>query len=363
MDRTLYVIYGNDGKSMVKQLLKQVNPFKNLSKNASIALKPNLVVAKSPETGATTDIGMIMGIIEFLKDYGFNDISIMEGSWVGDSTARAYRLLGYEDISKRYGVKLYDLKKDSYKVYDVDNMSIKVCDKPMSADYLINLPVLKAHCQTRLTCALKNLKGCIPDEEKRRFHTLGIHRPVAYLNKILRPSLHIVDGIIGDLTFEEGGTPVNMNRIIMGYDPVLIDTYAAQIIGYDYHDIGYIPIAESIGVGSADIQNADIVQINEPVGLTGDIYHSRKVDRLARYINEREACSACYGSLIHALERLDEKGLLDRFKEGAICIGQGFKGVAGDGVGVGRCTSEFNSYVDGCPPVASRIVDFLSTKI
>ena len=45
---------------------------------------------------------------------------------------------------------------------------------------MINLPVLKGHCQTLITCALKNNKGLIPNAEKRRFHTLGAassHRP------------------------------------------------------------------------------------------------------------------------------------------------------------------------------------------
>jgi len=117
----------------------------------------------------------------------------------------------------------------------------------LEVDYLINMPVLKAHCQTKLTCALKNLKGCIPDSEKRRFHTLGLHKPIACLGAAVRADLTIVDAIVGDLTFEEGGTPVQMNRIIAGKDPVLIDAYAAQLIGYEKDDIAYISMAEKLG--------------------------------------------------------------------------------------------------------------------
>ena len=32
-----------------------------------------------------------------------------------------------------------------------------------------------------MTCALKNLKGCLPDREKRRFHALGLTKPIAAL--------------------------------------------------------------------------------------------------------------------------------------------------------------------------------------
>ena len=40
------------------------------------------------------------------------DISIIEGSWVGDSTGRAFRAAGYDAVGKQYSVPLYDLKGD-----------------------------------------------------------------------------------------------------------------------------------------------------------------------------------------------------------------------------------------------------------
>lgn len=52
-------------------------------------------------------------------------------------------------------------RKDNYKEYDTGGMKINVCDTVMKVDYLINMPVLKGHCQTNMTCALKNMKGCL----------------------------------------------------------------------------------------------------------------------------------------------------------------------------------------------------------
>ena len=68
--------------------------------------------------------------------------------------------------------------------------------------------------QTVMTCALKNLKGCLPDREKRRFHTEELMRPIAALAAAIRPKLIIVDSICGDLNFEEGGNPVHTNRTL-----------------------------------------------------------------------------------------------------------------------------------------------------
>ena len=114
-------------------------------------------------------------------------------------------------------------------------MAISVCKEVTKLDYLINMPVLKGHCQTSITCALKNLKGCIPNKEKRRFHTMGLHKPIGYLNAIIKQNLIIVDGIIGDLNFEEGGNPVQMNRIIVGKDPVKVDSYCLLYTSGGWH--------------------------------------------------------------------------------------------------------------------------------
>jgi len=211
---SIRIIYGDNPRQMVKELLETIKPEEEIGKNAIIGIKPNLVVAKPSSSGATTSPEIVEGLIEYLKSKERDNIVIMEGSWVGDRTSEAFKVCGYEDLSKKYNVQLIDLKKDKYKAYEINGFKINICDFVSKVDYLINIPVLKGHCQTNITCALKNMKGCIPDSEKRKFHTMGLHKPIAYLNKLIKQSLIIVDGMNGDLNFEEGGNPVQMNRII-----------------------------------------------------------------------------------------------------------------------------------------------------
>jgi len=346
---------------MVKELLEVIRPEEEIDKTALIGIKPNLVVAKPSGSGATTSPEIVAGLIEYLKSRGYDKIVIMEGSWVGDRTSEAFKVCGYENLSKTYNVPLVDLQIDKYKTYEINGLNINICEYVTKVDYLINIPVLKGHCQTNITCALKNMKGCIPDSEKRKFHTLGLHKPIAYLNKIINQNLIIVDGMNGDLNFEEGGNPVQMNRIFAGKDPVLIDTYAAQLMGFDIEEIPYIAMAESLGVGSTDLVNADIVELNKDNG-TRKLTPSRRVQQLSKHIVEDSACSACYGSLVFALERLTEKGLLDKLKE-KMYIGQNFKNKQHDGVGIGSCTSGFDKCVKGCPPKARDIVEYLEDLV
>jgi uncharacterized protein (DUF362 family) len=355
------IIYGDNPRQMVKELLEAIKPEEEIDRNALIGIKPNLVVAKPSSSGATTSPEIVAGIIEYLKSKGRDNIVIMEGSWVGDRTSVAFKVCGYEVLSKKFNVPLIDLQKDEYTAYEINGLAINICDYVKKVDYLINVPVLKGHCQTNITCALKNMKGCIPDSEKKRFHTMGLHKPIAYLNKLIRQDLIIVDGMKGDLNFEEGGNPVQMNMIIAGNDPVLTDAYAANLMGFSIEEVPYIRMAESIGAGNADLANADIIEMNKDIRSVKPT-PSRRVQQLARYVVEDSACSACYGSLIHALDRLDEKGLLNRLKE-KIFIGQGYRNRRCEGIGIGTCTSGFEKYVRGCPPKARDIVEYLKSLI
>lgn len=357
----IIINYGSDPVQMGFEIMDALDVRSVLSKEMKIAIKPNLVVSKPAESGATTSPGIVEGVIHYLQKNGFLNITIMESSWVGDNTKRAFEVCGYKRLSESYSVPLFDLKSDSAQSFSHNGISMKICKAPLQADFLINMPVLKGHCQTLMTCALKNMKGCIPDSEKRHFHALGLHKPIALLNKFLKSSLIIVDGIMGDLTFEEGGTPVRMDRVIAGWDPVLIDSYIAELMGYRPEDIDYIIEAERLGVGSTNIANAIITEINVENKSPAKFKPSRKVEYLAGYINENQACSACYGSLIHALNRLDEAGDLRRTKQ-KISIGQGFRGVKSEGIGVGNCTSGFATCIHGCPPKAVDIVKVLSGK-
>ena len=187
--------------------------------------------------------------------HGFYDIIILEGSWIGDDTKRAFSISGIEKVAEKYKVPLLDTKDDTYCKIQAGPIEMEISKTALDLDFIITMPVLKGHCQTKITGALKNFKGCLSDKEKRHFHTLGLHRPIAYLNTVLHPGFILMDGLCGDLDFEEGGNPVPMNRIVAGLDPVLIDSYAASAMGYEPGEIGYIKMAAELGVGSMDLKH------------------------------------------------------------------------------------------------------------
>jgi len=355
----IITIYGSDPTNMTKALLEAID-FENLlpDKNASIALKPNLVVAVTADSGATTHPEIVVAIIEFLQNKGYSDISIVESAWIGDSTKEGFRINGYHQIRDRYNVPLIDVKDDRYIKKTIGKITMEVSQTILETDFLISLPVLKGHCQTAMTCALKNMKGCLSDRSKRLFHTLGLHNPIAALNVVRSADLVIVDSLNGDLDFEEGGNPVETNRMFAARDSVLCDSYGASLLGFELKDIPYIGLAEELGVGRTDLTEANFIQLNEP----SDEKPAKPTGRasyLAKHTLPDSACSACYGNLIHALKRLDEVDRLGDLHQ-KICIGQGYKGVEDPSkIGVGICTSGLGKSLKGCPPKAIDMIAFL----
>ncbi len=361
-------IYGTDFKEMTKTLLNKADLASLIpSSEARIGIKPNLNVSTPASLGATTHPEVVAGIVEYLQEQGLSRIVVLEGSWVGDQTSKAFEYCGYQTLSEQYGVELWDTQKDSSHTKNCAGVKLHISDMEDRIDFLINVPVLKGHCQTKITCALKNSKGLIPNSEKSRFHRMGLHKPIAHLGVGIPQDFIVVDHICGDLDFEEGGNPVVKNCIMAARDPVLVDAYVCEILHYKVSDVPYVELAGQLGVGCADIRQAKITTIqreeNEenPAGPREEIPPRRRVLDVQYAVEDVDSCSACYAALIPALDRLKEEGLLDKLS-GQISIGQGFREKTGK-LGVGDCTKEFEVNIPGCPPDEEQVYEILKNYI
>lgn len=365
-ERPIISIY-HDGSRSLEELTEQLLETSGLEeilpsdRGSLIGIKPNLVVARPAHEGGTTHPEIVAGIIRYLTRRDYRNLMIVEGSWVGDRTSQAFRVCGYEKLSKEYAVPLFDTQKDSSFTQDVDGYPVSLCSITESIDFLINVPLLKGHCQTRYTGALKNLKGLIPDSEKRRFHSRGLHEPIARLNQMLHQDCIVMDAICPDPTFEEGGDPSDMNRILFATDPVLIDSYGASVIGYTDEDIPYIGRSEELHVGSLwDGSTDSVLEINDH-GEAGSYRQDEQLRELETLINEKEACSSCYAALIRALRQIEEPEAY-RYAIGRFFRTGHLQADHSDMVGIGVCTQRFSTSIPGCPPSSQDIVEFLTQR-
>ena len=240
----------------------------NLQRDAVVVIKPNLCCIRSPETGATTDVKVVEGIVNYLRsEFDISDISIVESDGTQVLADMAFKLLGYERLSTKLGVKLVNLSKAPYLVKKFsENALLKEIKVPYvfeNADFFISVPKIKTHMDCVFTCALKNQFGCNPVPRKVKYHK-RLDDAIVDLNVAFRPDLVVVDGIVAmeGCRGPTAGLPVKMNTLIFGNDPVAVDHFVAGVMGFDPRDILYLVKAEKRGLGKAEY-TAIGVDVNE----------------------------------------------------------------------------------------------------
>jgi uncharacterized protein (DUF362 family) len=360
------VIYGIDVHDMVRRLVEQTGSLQSIRQDDAVVLKPNLVASRQHWAGIDTDPRVVEGLVILLKEKGVGRITVCDGSGMGQSATRAFEYCGYTELAKRYGVQLLDLEKDRFVKRPVavegPFKSLEIAKTVAEADFLINVPVMKAHGETLVTCSLKNLKGTMPRSMKTSFHGVNLHLAIAQLNSILSPQLIVVDGLQGDLYSETGRDPVAMERIILGTNPVEVDSVVADMLGYAPSDIRHIAYSARAGIGTCDLSGIEVRALNRPTVNERFAPQKHYSERFACSVTAEGACCTCLGNLIFALERLDERRLLS--KNVHFFVGQNVsmprqregKDV---NIAVGRCATQSGGAtvsIDQCPPSAGEIL-------
>jgi uncharacterized protein (DUF362 family) len=359
----VFIIYGNQVESMVRQLIEKTGAMDRLRPDDTIMIKPNLLVSRQNWVGINTDPRIIEALIKSLKARGIHRITVGDGSGMGYSATKAFEYCGYKDMASRYGLGLVDLERDEFvkKPVRIEGpfKSLEVARTVLECDFFINVPLMKAHNETLITCSLKNLKGTMPRSMKTAFHGVNLHKAIAQLNSVLLPHLIIVDGLQGDLHSEGGHDPVVMDRIILGTNPVEVDSVVADTLGYKPRDIRHIAYSADAGLGTCDLKKIKIQSLNRPSEIKRFIPPAHYSKKFPCSISAEGACCTCMGNFIFALERLNEKGLLsDRL---SFLIGQNPKIPAQKKaftIAVGQCASKQDGVdlcIDECPPTASNI--------
>jgi uncharacterized protein (DUF362 family) len=359
----VFIIYGNQVEAMIRQLVEKTGAMDRLRPDDKVMIKPNLLVSRQNWAGINTDPRIVEALVKSLKDRGIRRVTIGDGSGMGYSATKAFEYCGYNEMASRYGLHLVDLERDEFVKKPVRTegpfKSLEIARPVLESDFLINVPVMKAHHETLITCSLKNLKGTMPRSMKTAFHGVDLHKAIAQLNSIIIPHLIIVDGLQGDLHSESGHDPVVMDRIILGTNPVEVDSVVADILGYKPRDIRHIAYSADASLGTCDLKKIKIHSLNRPSEIKRFSPPTHYSKRFPCSISAEGACCTCMGNFIFALERLDEKGLLS--ERLSFLIGQNPKISTHKNafsIAVGQCASKQDAAdlcFDECPPTAGSI--------
>jgi uncharacterized protein (DUF362 family) len=342
---------------------------------ATILVKPNVVHPSPSGSGHITDARVTEAVTKMVLERNPQRVVIGEGSSVGydfpglrDSLV-CLEASGTADVARKLGVEMVDLNRDQRVDVRADNALVMpefaIARTAYEADVILCLPVIKTHVRTGITCGMKNMKGVLPGQEKKRTHRLGLDRAIVDLNRVVRPHFTVVDAMVGmQGTHSHDEDRVHVGSIVAGADVVAVDAVCATIMGLPIEQIHHLKLAAEAGLGVCDLGEIDVR--GEALGQVATRFITFQEAAKDRYgaatIIEQNACTGCMGELTSLFIYLTKAGYNERLADLAIILGtpDAVPPLRGKPVVIGQCAKAYQHlgvYVPGCPPHGFAITD------
>jgi uncharacterized protein (DUF362 family)/Pyruvate/2-oxoacid:ferredoxin oxidoreductase delta subunit len=327
----------------VKEAIGFIGGITNFIRPGSrVLVKPNLLMAKGPESGIDTHPEVVRAVIKLLKEINC-EILLGDGPSVWgnqiENVDEVYQRSGVKRICEEEGVDLVKFDKRRWRGKFPMTTWLDNCG------HLVNLPKFKTHDLTLLTGAIKNLFGLIPgtyktELHKNYFYAHDFAKMLVDIYQEVKPSLTVVDGIVamaGDGPATSGKLR-NLNLLLAGVDCVALDSVAALIMGIRPFDVLSTKEAAERGLGVADINSIEILgeklenAIGEPFLLPSTSITKklpRPVIELAKALIkyypcvERDnciRCAACVQACPTKAISMEDKGIVFNYRKCISCF-------------------------------------------
>jgi uncharacterized protein (DUF362 family) len=261
------VVKYKEGLQSLKKAVDLVGGLQGFSGASKVVIKPNFVgwleATDFPKYGFLTTARLIEELVVLLKEHGVRHISLVEGPAVGN-----FRLacsgMGLNLLAERHDVHLVDIFEGSFARVTVGDVTLSVSKTILDADHVINMPVMKTHCQAMVSLGIKNLKGVLNVASRQRCHSANPSSDLNYhlvkLTEMLRPSLTIIDGIY---TLERGpsytGDALRADIIVASRDLISADKVGASIMGILPQTVPHIALAAENRGRPSDLSDINVL--------------------------------------------------------------------------------------------------------
>lgn len=240
---------------------------KFITKGQKVLVKPNIGWDRTPEYAACTNPALVRRIIEHCFKAGAKEVYVFDHTV--DNWVNCYRNSGIERAAKEAGAKVVPGNTANY-YQEVDIPGAKILKKTrvhqilLETDVFVNVPVLKHHDATHMTCAMKNMMGVVWD--RAYWHRNNLHQCIAdYALYSRKPVLNVIDCY--DVMVKNGPQGVSKEDVarlgsqIITTDWVAGDAAAARMLKLDPANVDYIKIAHNMGIGNMNLDSLNIRRI------------------------------------------------------------------------------------------------------
>jgi uncharacterized protein (DUF362 family) len=249
----LVVARGKDPASMVRSALDALGgAHRFVKRGETVLVKPNMAWDRTPEQGANTHPAIVAEVVRQCRAAGARRVIVAENP-VHDPERVALRS-GIGAAVAEAGGELVLPGGSGFAWTAIGGAIVASWDVLavlFEADRIVNVPVVKHHSLSRLTCGFKNHMGLLGGS-RGRLHQ-EIHTAVVDLAAAFRPTLTIVDATrVMTRNGPTGGRLDDVapgDAVAAGTDPVACEAWAARQLGLDPRDVPSIALAEGRGLG------------------------------------------------------------------------------------------------------------------
>jgi uncharacterized protein (DUF362 family) len=272
----------------VRKVVDLSQGLEKLPPSAKVFIKPNIVFwtrkVAFPKWGVITTSRVVEDMVVLLKERGVSEITIGEGTVVFDpkdkeTALHSFEYLGYNVLRDRYGVKSVNVFERPFEKLDLgDGVVLKFSKEILDSDFVVNIPVLKTHAQAKVSLGIKNLKGMLDVNSRKKCHAADTIKDldfwIARLADKIPPSFTILDGIY---TIERGPGPdgkARKSNILIGSADVLsADMVGAKILGYEPNQVPHLVHAAKnrkrpMNLSDVEVLGAKIEDLASPHAYT-----------------------------------------------------------------------------------------------
>ncbi len=238
-----------------------------VKKGQKVLIKPNIGWDVIPELGANTNPLLVKRIIKHCFDAGAKEVYVFDHTC--DNWINCYKNSGIERAAKSAGAKVVPGNSENYfQSIDIPGgiklQKAKVHELLLETDVFINVPVLKNHNSTRMTCCLKNNMGVVWD--RGYWHSNNLNQCIAdYALYETKPALNIIQAY--NVMVKHGPQGVSKEHIVQKKSQILTtdwvagETAAAKLLGVEVDKVEYIPVAHKMGLGTMNLESLNIKKI------------------------------------------------------------------------------------------------------
>ena len=257
INRVAFIHVEQNSESIFESVSRAMNLVEwNLDLNLnSIFVKVNLL-SREVMPGQCTSPWIFEGVLREIRskyphaDISYGDCEVATSRQVDDAVAN----WGFIEIGDRFDAKFINLSNTPTELVRVGPIfgELEMPQNLLKADIILSLPVIKTHCITPFTGALKNQWGLLP-RARFKFHPV-VHQAIAEVNSFFADKMRL--GVADATIAMEGpgprvGIPKICDRVMASRDLVALDALAGDYMGFSVSDISFIHEAEKQNLGSS----------------------------------------------------------------------------------------------------------------